>query len=107
MDRSEIYVITIDISIIVSGWINNGKVMQGLENIYNKKLRYEHHHKNFEESILRDITPYGLSIYKKPGIGGISPDFMEQWNSVLKSKERHLVELLLKESQKVVSSLNN
>ena len=32
---------------------------------------------------------------------------MEQWNSVLKGTERHLVELLLKESQKVVSSLNN
>ena len=31
---------------------------------------------------------------------------MEQWNSVLKSTERHLVKLLLKESEKVVSSLN-
>ena len=95
------------ISIIVSGWINNGKVMQSLENIYNKKLRYEHHHKNFEESILRDITPYGLRIYKKSEISGISPDFMGQWNSVSKGTERHLVELLLKESKKVVSSLNN
>ena len=87
----------------MSGWINNRK----LENIYNKKLHYEHHHKNFEESILRDITPYGMRIYKKLGISGISPDFMEQRNSVLKSRERHLVELLLKESQKIVSSLNN
>ena len=42
--------------------------MQGLENIYYKKLRYEHH-QNFEDSIL--------------------------------------VELLLKQSQRVVSSLNN
>ena len=41
------------------------------------------------------------------GISGILPDFMEQWNSVLKSTERHLIELLLKESQKVVWSLNN
>ena len=63
--------------------------MQGLENIYNTKLGYEHHHKNFEESILRDITPYALTIYKKPGISGISRGFMEQWNSVLKSTERH------------------
>ena len=82
-------------------------VMQGLEKIYYKKLRYEHHHKNFEESILRDITPSGLRIYKKPGISGISPGFIEQWNAVLKSTERHLVKLLLKESEKVVSSLNN
>ena len=44
MDRSEIFGITIYISIIVSGWINNGKVMQGLENIYNKKLYYEYYH---------------------------------------------------------------
>ena len=48
-----------------------------------------------------------MRIYKKLGISGISPDFMEQRNSVLKSRERHLVELLLKESQKIVSSLNN
>ena len=81
--------------------------MQGLEEIYNKRLRYEHHHKNFEESILRDITPYGLRINKKPEISGISLSFMEQWNAVLKSTERHLVKLLLKESEKVVSSLNN
>ena len=70
-------------------------------------MRYEHCHKNVEESILQDITPYGLKIYRKPGINGISPDFMDQWNSVLNSTERHLVELLLKESQKVVPSLNN
>ena len=70
-------------------------------------MRFEHHHKNSEESIFQDITPYGLRIYKKSGISGISPDFMEQWNLVLKSTERHLVELLPKESQKVVSSLDN
>ena len=62
MDRFETFVITIYISIIASGWINKREVMQGLEKIYYKKLCYEHHHKNFEESILRDITPYGLRI---------------------------------------------
>ena len=48
-----------------------------------------------------------MRIYKKPGINVISTDFMKQRNSVLKSIGRHLVKLLLKESQKVVSSLNN
>ena len=48
MDRFEIHMITINISIIARGYINNRKVMQGLENIYYKKLRYKHHHKNFE-----------------------------------------------------------
>ena len=52
MDRSEIFVITLYISIIARGWINNREVMQSLEKIYYKKLRYEHHHKDFEESIL-------------------------------------------------------
>ena len=37
MDRAETYVITTYIRIIVSGWINNGKVLKSLENIYNKK----------------------------------------------------------------------
>ena len=57
MDMSEIYVSTIYSSIIVSGWIDHWKVLQGLGNIYCKKLRYEYHHKNLEESILRDIKP--------------------------------------------------
>ena len=48
-----------------------------------------------------------MRIYKNPGISGISPGFMEQWNSVLKRTERYLVELLLKTSQKVVLSLSN
>ena len=46
-------------------------------------------------------------MYKKPGISGISSGFMEQWNAVLKSTEKHLVELLLREFEKVISSLNN
>ena len=44
MGRPEIFGITIYTSVILSGWINNGKVMEGLENIYNKKLYYEHYH---------------------------------------------------------------
>lgn len=31
--------------IIADGTIKNVKIMQGLENIYYQKLRYEHHHK--------------------------------------------------------------
>ena len=34
MDRFETFVITIYISIIASGWINNREVMQGLEKNY-------------------------------------------------------------------------
>ena len=69
-------------------------VMQSYESIYNKNVRYEHHSKNFDEVILRDIMPIGLKIKKKPGINVISSDFMQQWNSALKNTERYLVELL-------------
>ena len=32
--------VTIYIAIILSGWIKNGRDMQGLDILYNKKLRY-------------------------------------------------------------------
>ena len=89
--------IYIFIYIITSGWMKNGMVMQSYESIYNKKVRYEHHSRNFDESILRDVTPVGLRIKKKPGINVISPGFMQQWNSALKNTERRLMELLLDE----------
>ena len=62
MDMSEIYVSTIYSSIIVSGWIDPWKILQGLGNIYCKKLHCVYHHKNFEESILQDIKPYDARI---------------------------------------------
>ena len=52
--KFEIHLITIYIIIVASGWTNNGKLIQDLENIYNKKLCYEHHHEKCKESILRD-----------------------------------------------------
>ena len=85
--------------------MKNGMVMQSYESIYNKKIRYEHHSRNFDESILQDITPIGLKIKKQPGINVISPDFMQQWNSALKNTERRLVELLRDETKKIISSL--
>ena len=54
------------------------------------------------ESILRDITSFGLRIKKNPGINVISSDFMNRWNSALKIAERSLVELLREETEKVV-----
>ena len=86
--------------------MKNGMVMQSYESIYNKKVRYEHRSRNFDESILRDITPVGLRIKKKPSINVISPGFMQQWNSALKNTERRFMELLLDETKKIVSSLD-
>ena len=106
MDKGDFFVITIYVAIVISRWSENGMVLQSYEHIYNKKLRYEHHNENFKESILRDITPFGLQIKKNPGINVISSDFMNRWNSALKVAERSLVELLREESEKVVASLD-
>ena len=98
MDKGDFFVVTINVAIVM--------VLQSYEHIYIKKLRHEHHNENFKESILRDITPFGLQIKKNPGINVISSDFMNRWNSALKVAERSLVELLGEESEKVVASLD-
>ena len=58
--------------------------MQGLDRLYNKKLRYEHHHLIFQESTFRDVTPFGLRIKKKPGIIPKSINFLSRWKEILK-----------------------
>ena len=78
--------------------------IQYLRNLYNKKIRYDHHAENYKCSIIEDKSPYGFQINKKPGIQTISLDFLEKWNSVLRIAERQLIELLLTEA-KVVSKM--
>ena len=106
MDKEDFFVITIYIAIVISRWSENGMLLQSYERIYNKKFCYEHHNENFKESILRDITLFGLRIKKNPGINMTSSDFMNRWNSALKIAERSLVELLREETEKVVASLD-
>ena len=63
----------------MSGWINNEKVVQGLEKNYNKKMCHELHHKSFEESILQYITVCRLMIHKKLGIKKYSSILGKNW----------------------------
>ena len=35
------------------------------DRIYQRMLRYEHHHENYKNSLLNNITPYGLQLTKK------------------------------------------
>ena len=79
--------------------------MQGLGILYNKKFRYEHHHLNFQESILRDVAPFGLRIKKKPGITPKSIKFLSRWKEILKQAEKGLIQLLSEESKNVVDSI--
>ena len=79
--------------------------------IYQRMLRYEHDHENYKNSLLNNITPYGLQLKKKAQIEAISEDFSVKWTNVLYKAERKLVQLLLKESQlmydKMDKELNN
>ena len=88
---------------VMSAHITNG--------IYQRMLRYEHEHKNYKNSLLNNITPYGLQLKKKAQIETISGDFSVKWTNVLYKAERKLVQLLLKESQlmydKMDKELNN
>ena len=39
-----------------------------LDLLFQKALRYEHHHENFKESLSNSVTPFGLCIKKAPAI---------------------------------------
>ena len=68
---------------------------------YQHALKYGHHAKYYKESILEDITPFGLRLKKKAAINPRSPDFNIEWNGILKDAERKLLKLLLKGVQDI------
>ena len=76
-----------------------------IDYLMQKEIRYEHHQKNFLRSLEEGITPTGLKIKTKPGILPISEGFQETWNSILLTTEQHLVELLLKESNNIITDI--
>ena len=51
--RMDKFIITIYVATVISRWSENGIFLHSYKRIYNKKLRYEHHNKNFKEIILR------------------------------------------------------
>ena len=69
------------------------------DRIYQRMLRYEHHREHYKNSLLNNITPYGLQLKKNTQIETVSKDFLVKWTNVLYEAERKLVQLLLKESQ--------
>ena len=58
-------------------------------------LRYEHHHESCKNSLLNNISPYGLQLEKKDHIETVSEDFSVKWTNVLYDSERKLVRFLL------------
>ena len=74
--------------------------------IYQRMLRYKHHHENYKNSLLNNITPPGLQLYKKAPKKTVSEDFSVKWTNVLCNAERNLVQLLLKESQLIYDKMD-
>ena len=102
--RRECFMITIYVFLFALELKDYSTNIQDLSNLYNKKIRYDHHVENYKRSILEDESPYGLQINKKPGIQIISLDFFEKWNLVLRNAERQFIKLLPTEA-KVVSNV--
>ena len=75
------------------------------DRIYQRMLRYEHHRENYKNSLLNNITPYGLQLKKKAQIETVSEDFSVKWTNVLYDAKRKLVQLLLKESQLIYDKM--
>ena len=79
---------------------------QTTDRIYQRMLRYEHHQENYRNSLLNNITPYGLQLKKKAQIETISENFSEKWQNVLYDAERKLVQLLLTESELIYNKMD-
>ena len=95
----KVFVITIIVPLYACSLTESVMSTHITDRIYQRMLRYEHHHENYKNSLLNNITPYGLQLKKKAQIETVSEDFSVKWTNVLYEAERKLVQLLLKESQ--------
>ena len=99
----KIYLVITLYILSVNGWFFESFTMRNnqVDLLYQHALKYYHHAENYKQSILQDITPFGLRLKKKAAINPISPDFNIEWNGILKDAERKLLKLLLKEVQDI------
>ena len=66
--------------IILVTWMAFTNCNSHLDLLFQKGIRYKHHHENFQESLANGITPFGLRIKKAPGIVPVTEDFHIKWN---------------------------
>ena len=70
-----------------------------------KSFRYEHHLKNYEESLKTGLIPNDLQIKKSEAIIPLTEDFHRKRYQILYDAEKNLVELLLYVSSQVVAKV--
>ena len=94
-NRSKDYQLINSISVII--FLGKGMVIidgfTNLDILLQKSLRYQHHYKNYEESIALDLIPKDLQIKKNLAFEPLSKDFSIKWNNIFGDAERNQVEL--------------
>ena len=94
-NRSKDYQLINSISVII--FLGKGMVIidgfTNLDILLQKSFRYQHHYKNYEESIALDLIPKGLQIKKSLAFEPLSKDFSIKWNNIFGDAERNQVEL--------------
>ena len=76
----------------VNGWFFEDITMpyNQADLLYQHALKYCHRAENYQQSILQDITPFGLRLKNRAAINPISPDFNSHRNGIFKGAERRL-----------------
>ena len=75
--------------------------------LYQHAVKYYHRAENYQQSILQNITPFGLRLKNRAAINLVSPDFNSLRNGIFKGAERKLLTLLLQEAQKISESADS
>ena len=79
---------------------------QTTDRIYQRMLRYEHHQENYRNSLLNNITPYGLQLKKKTQIEAISENFSEKW-IIYNNMDRDLNDIIRTTNPESVEEIKN
>ena len=77
-----------------------GKEFLGLKDLRYKLVRLQHHEKVYEKSLEEYVTPKGLRLKKRPGLGKVSEAFMSRWRNVSFEAERRLLNLLKQQAKR-------
>ena len=76
-----------------------------LDYLLQKSFCYEHHVKNYEESLKTGLIPKGLRIKKSAAITPVTEDFHRKWQQILYDAEKNLIELLLYRSSQIFAKI--